>query len=74
MLNLTNFEMWPRTVLFMILLCLLSCRGLESSPVFSGSKILQDIPYGEDDTNKMDVYLPSHAKNAPVIFMVHGGA
>ena len=74
MLNLTNFEMWPRTVLFMILLCLLSCRGLESSPVFSGSKILQDIPYGEGDRNKMDVYLPSHAKNAPVIFMVHGGA
>ena len=74
MLNLTNFEMWPRAVLFMILLCLLSCRGLESSPVFSGSKILQDISYGEDDRNKMDVYFPSHAKNAPVIFMVHGGA
>ncbi len=74
MLNLIFLRMWFSPVLFMMLLCPLSCRGLESAPAFSESKILQDIPYGEDDRNKMDVYLPSHAKNAPVIFMVHGGA
>jgi len=40
----------------------------------SGVKLIHDIPYGKDTKNRMDVYLPPHAKGAPVIFMVHGGA
>lgn len=39
----------------------------------SGVKLLKDIAYGEDDAQKMDVYLPAHAEHAPVILMVHGG-
>jgi arylformamidase len=37
-------------------------------------RILRDVPYGSDDRQRMDVYLPQHAVGAPVIFMVHGGA
>lgn len=38
-----------------------------------GCKILKDVAYGSDPLQRMDVYLPSHAANAPVIVMVHGG-
>jgi len=48
--------------------------GLEIEPASSGVKLLNNIPYGNDAKNKMDVYLPHDIKNAPVIFMVHGGA
>lgn len=39
----------------------------------SGVKVLRDVPYGQDEQQRMDVYLPPQAANAPVIFMVHGG-
>lgn len=42
--------------------------------VGAGNRILKDILYGKDPRQRMDVYLPSQAVNAPVIFMVHGGA
>ena len=40
----------------------------------SGMKLLSDIPYGKDKDQTLDVYIPADAKDAPVIFMVHGGA
>lgn len=42
-----------------------------------GVKFIQNISYGHHPRHKMDVYLPEDSKdskNAPVIFMVHGGA
>lgn len=33
-----------------------------------------DIAYGQDARQRFDVYAPASAKQAPVIFMVHGGA
>ncbi len=39
-----------------------------------GVRRLGDIPYGEDPRQHFDVYLPTKAQHAPVIFMVHGGA
>jgi acetyl esterase/lipase len=39
----------------------------------AGAKLLKDIAYGNVEAQKMDVYTPSHADHAPVIFMVHGG-
>ena len=32
-----------------------------------------DIPYGNDEKQKLDLYLPQAAKNAPVVVFVHGG-
>ena len=39
----------------------------------SGTKLLSDIPYGKDVDQTLDVYIPTDAKDAPVIFMIHGG-
>jgi acetyl esterase/lipase len=38
-----------------------------------GASVLRDLAYGRDPAQKLDVYLPAAARNAPVIFMVHGG-
>lgn len=40
----------------------------------SGITLLSDIAYGKDEDQTLDVYIPADAKDAPVIFMVHGGA
>lgn len=36
--------------------------------------LLSDISYGQYPEQTLDVYKPLNTKNAPVIFMVHGGA
>ncbi len=35
---------------------------------------LENLAYGPDAKQNMDVYVPAHAKEAPIIVMVHGGA
>ncbi|MGH8283824.1 MAG: alpha/beta hydrolase [Gammaproteobacteria bacterium] len=40
----------------------------------SGARRIQNLAYGSNPMQKMDVYIPQSAKHAPVIFMVHGGA
>jgi len=37
-------------------------------------KFISDISYGAHKKQTLDVYIPANAQNAPVIFMVHGGA
>lgn len=38
-------------------------------------RVLKDVVYGNDPAQRMDVYIPVNPpKNAPIIFMVHGGA
>jgi acetyl esterase/lipase len=39
-----------------------------------GVHLQANIAYGEAPEQRMDVYLPSNAVDAPVIFIVHGGA
>ena len=39
----------------------------------AGVKLIKGVPYGDDKLQTFDVYIPANAKNAPVIFMVHGG-
>lgn len=36
-------------------------------------RVLLNIAYGRDRANRFDVYLPKAPRNAPTIFMVHGG-
>ncbi len=40
----------------------------------ASAKTLKDLSYGPDKRQRVDVYLPDNPVNAPVIFMVHGGA
>ena len=44
------------------------------APLPASVQIVRDVPYGSDARQRFDVYLPEHPKDAPVIFMVHGGA
>jgi arylformamidase len=39
----------------------------------SGATVSVDIPYGLDDAQKYDVYMPEGRSDAPIIVMVHGG-
>lgn len=39
-----------------------------------GATVIKDLAYGPAARERMDVYLPQRASNAPIIFMVHGGA
>lgn len=45
--------------------------GVKNLP--AGTRIERDVAYGADPKQRFDVYMPAQAKNAPVIFMVHGG-
>jgi len=49
--------------------------GRRNQPVDlpAGAQVERDLAYGSDPNQKMDVYRPANAQNAPVIFMVHGG-
>lgn len=51
-----------------------SVSGVPSTPTTTASQVLRDVAYGSDAQQRFDVYLPANASNAPVIFMVHGGA
>lgn len=39
-----------------------------------GVQRLSDIAYGTEARQRFDVYLPAHARRAPIIVIVHGGA
>lgn len=36
-------------------------------------RTIRDVAYGDDGQQRFDVYVPKGVRNAPVIFMVHGG-
>jgi acetyl esterase/lipase len=46
--------------------------GSEALP--AGVQRLENLAYGSDPAQRLDVYLPPDARHAPVILMVHGGA
>jgi acetyl esterase/lipase len=56
-------------MLLPLLACLLLPMGTHAAP----AKVLRNIAYGSNPLQRYDVYLPAHAHDAPVIFMVHGG-
>jgi len=40
----------------------------------AGARVERDVAYGSTTEQKLDVYIPGGAAQAPLIFMVHGGA
>lgn len=42
-------------------------------PLPAGARVERDLAYGMDPLQRLDVYHPAKADNAPVILMVHGG-
>lgn len=43
-------------------------------PLPQGATVRRDVPYGPDPGQRMDVYIPEGARDAGMIFMIHGGA
>jgi acetyl esterase/lipase len=43
------------------------------APGIAGARVLRDVAYGGDPRQRFDVYVPRVARDAPVIFLVHGG-
>lgn len=48
--------------------------GMSPSAAPAGTRVFSNLSYGSDPRQRFDVYAPAQAGNAPVIFMVHGGA
>jgi len=42
-------------------------------PLPAGARVERDLSYGTDHQQRLDVYIPAQAKDAPIILMVHGG-
>ncbi|MDG2537995.1 alpha/beta hydrolase [Dyella jiangningensis] len=51
------------------LLCLMAFTASAGA-----SEVLRDLPYGDAHAQRLDVYRPERAHDAPIIVMVHGGA
>ena len=39
----------------------------------AGPRVMRDVAYGTDPAQRFDVYLPAGARDAPLLFFVHGG-
>lgn len=50
-------------------------QWLQNHPVTlpPGARQVQNVAYGSDPAQRLDVYIPAKAHDAPVILMVHGG-
>lgn len=57
---------------FSMTACAQNVKGERST--YQGFALYSDIQYGPDKAHSFDVYTRSDFSNAPVIFMVHGGA
>jgi len=54
-----------------------SARFETTSPITTtppGARVLRDIAFGEHPRQRFDLYLPASGQQAPLIFLVHGGA
>lgn len=63
--------MFNHTKIFILLSLILISPAGNAFP--SDMKVMSDIPYGMDVDQALDIYIPDGAKDAPVIFMIHGG-
>ena len=69
----------PRALIlsFMCLVCLSACSGvdlLNATIPRDGYQLHKDIAYGNDARQKLDIYTPNEATNAPVILFFYGGS
>ncbi len=49
-------------------------RGRAEVALPPGARAERDLAYGADPQQRLDVYIPANAHNAPVVLMLHGGA
>lgn len=66
------FAFLPRALARAATAALLPC--VLTATAAGAREVIRDVPYGPDARQRVDVYLPDRPADAPVIFMVHGGA
>lgn len=52
----------------------MSDRRSAKSAAQLDAELLADLPYGQHERQRLDVYRPLNARSAPILLMVHGGA
>src|SRR3989338_3200353 len=52
----------------------MSDRRTAKSAAQLGAELLADLPYGQHERQRLDVYRPLNARSAPILLMVHCGA
>ncbi|MFM8469698.1 MAG: alpha/beta hydrolase [Limisphaerales bacterium] len=52
---------------------LLACASAFAADVPDLKPVAANIPYGDQERHKLDIYAPPGAKNLPVVFWIHGG-
>lgn len=60
-------------VAVVIVAVLVGAVASASAGANGGVRVTRDVAYGPRPLERFDVYAPVHARNAPVVFMVHGG-
>lgn len=68
------FDYRERRLKYLYFLLFAGCFSTQCFALSDEVRVASDIAYGRHELQKFDVYYPRHAENAPVIFMVHGGA
>lgn len=66
-----------RLMYLLPLLCVGACSSvdvLNATITHDGYTLHRDLAYGNDARQKMDIYVPDHATNAPVILFFYGGS
>ncbi|HVU87120.1 MAG TPA: alpha/beta hydrolase [Pirellulales bacterium] len=48
-------------------------RPSQDAVVSADSVVKRDVAYGDKELQKLDIYAPAGAKNAPIVLFVHGG-
>lgn len=73
---MTNRSICPGLLVLVLLAVLPACArsSFGAQPLPEGARVERNVAYGADPEQRMDIYIPAHAKNAPVVLMVHGGA
>jgi acetyl esterase/lipase len=70
---MTSSPSQPAFVLILLLTLAAFGGQVSAQPLPPGTRVQRNLPYGPDPAQRLDVYSPPSAKNAPVLFMVHGG-
>lgn len=60
-------------LIFLLLFLGLSAVPALAADLPAGVTLKKDVAYGSAPDQKMDIYLPANAKDAPILVMAHGG-
>ncbi len=60
----------------LLMLGIAALIGCKKNEAADDARVIQDVAYGPDARQKMDIYLPAGRSedSTPVVFMIHGGA